>query len=110
MGSVICSVAVYGEKDKPWVFSERWNSADGSWSTGPNVTTDGDKSLALTLTSKPMTNEIMMLVEDNGDKLYAWRWVGDTQTFSSKTLLNDPTVTEALEGKLQFVYLWDTGP
>ena len=103
------ALAVYGEKDKPWVFSERWNSTDGSWSTGPNVTTDRDKSLALTLTSKPMTNDIMMLVEDDGDKLYAWRWVGDTQTFSTKTLLNDPTVTEALEGKLQFVYLWSTG-
>ena len=82
---------------------------DGSWSTGPNVTTDRDKSLALTLTSKPTTNDIMMLVQDNGDKLYAWRWDGDTETFSSKTHLNDPTVTEAFDGNLQFVYLWSTG-
>jgi hypothetical protein len=96
------ALAVYGEKDSTLVLSQIWNGS--TWVKGKNAGTVA-KTTLMTLTSNPSTNEIMMLVQDEGKDLFAWLWDG---TWSSFPVLND-AVNNDVEGTLPFVYLWDTG-
>ena len=82
------ALVVYGDASAATqVLSQRWNKTTSMWAdTGQSITAPGGNTLAMALTPNPTTNNIMVLVQDNGDGLYAWLWDGQTFYFSRYSL------------------------
>jgi hypothetical protein len=90
-----------------------WNPSTGTWSAATPFFPDAGKTpAAITLTSNPYSDQIMMMVNDSNKNVYSDLWSGTAFAPASGTVMTRPgtttAVTSGVNNGVPMSFFWDS--